>query len=96
MTKRGGVGAVGNVLPPPAAAGLSMTVNGRGAGGLPTGTAVVGVALAVAAVLGAAGLAASFETLTATPSHFGAPWDLSASSAVTEQGESSPIAELLA
>ena len=95
MTKRGGVGALGSVLPPPAAAGLCMTVNGGGAGGLPTGTAVVGVALAVAAVLGAAGLAASFETLTATPSHFGAPWDLSASDAVIEPGGSSPIAELL-
>ena len=83
-------------LPAPAAAGLSMSINGRGAGGLPTGTALAGVALAITAAVGAAGLTSSFDELITTPERFGAPWDVVAGAAVNEQGASSPIAELLA
>ena len=93
---QGSLHAVQTRLPPPAAAGLSMSINGRGAGGLPTGTAIAGVALAIIAAIAAVGVASSFDALTTTPARFGAPWHLSASAAVGEQGESSPVAELLA
>jgi hypothetical protein len=42
-----------------------------------TGTAVVSVALAVAALVAATGLTASLDELTTTPERFGATWDLS-------------------
>ena len=95
MSPRGGVRAV-RALPPPAGAGVSMAVNAGRTGGLPIGTALAGVALAIAAALAVVGLTASFDVLTTTPANFGAPWDLSASAAVTEQGDVSPIVDLLA
>lgn len=71
------VGARG-ALPPGAIAGLGMAVNGRREGrGIPIGTALAGVALAVGAVVAAAGITASLDALTETPERFGATWDVS-------------------
>jgi len=92
-SRRNGVRAVQAHLPAPAAAGLSMTLSGRGAGGLPTGTALAGVALAFATALGALGLTASLDTLTETSSHFGAPWDVSVSASFSDPSEGQRIIE---
>ncbi len=65
-------------LPPPGHAGIGMAVNGgRGGTGLPIGTAVIGVTLAVAAVVAALVVGASLHGLLATPSRYGARWDVS-------------------
>ena len=76
---RPGLRALQAHLPAPAAAGLSMSLSGRGAGGLPTGTALAGVVLTFGTALGAAGLTASLDGLVGTPANFGAPWDVSVS-----------------
>jgi ABC-type lipoprotein release transport system permease subunit len=69
---------VRGVLPPVAVAGLGMTVNGRRDGrGIPMGAALSGVALAVGAVVAAAGVSMSLDVLTRTPERFGASWDAS-------------------
>ena len=65
-------------LPPAAIAGLGMTAHGRRDGrGIPIGTALAGVALAVGAVVAAAGITASLDALTQTPERYGATWDVS-------------------
>ena len=92
---RAGLGAVRSHLPAPAMAGVSMSVNGRGAGGLPTGTALGGIALAVGTALTAIGLTASLDALAGTPEQFGAPWDLSASTAIGNPDELRAVAELI-
>ena len=69
---------VRGALPPGAVAGLGMAVNGRRDGrGIPIGTALAGVALAVGAVVAAAGVTSSLDVLTGTPERFGATWDVS-------------------
>jgi len=68
-----------------------MSVSGRGAGGLPTGTALAGVALAFTTALAAVGLSASLDTLIYTPSYFGAPWDVSVSASFTDPTEATRI-----
>ncbi len=93
--RRPGLGAVQTHLPAPAVAGMSMSVTGRGAGGLPTGTALAGVALAVSTALAAVGLTASLDSLAGSSEQFGAPWDLSASSAVGNPNELGAIADVL-
>lgn len=77
-------------LPSAAIAGLGMTVGGRRDGrGLPLGTAVAGLAVAVASVVAATGLTTSLDRLTGTPERFGAPWDISvaANGLYTASGE---------
>ena len=65
-------------LPPPGLAGIGMAVNGgRGGTGLPIGTAVIGVALAVAALVAALVVGASLHGLLATPARYGVRWDAS-------------------
>ncbi|MGI9031227.1 MAG: FtsX-like permease family protein, partial [Ilumatobacteraceae bacterium] len=94
-TRRTGLGAVQSHLPAPAMAGVSMSVSGGGAGGLPTGTALGGVALAVATALTAIGLTASLDALAGSPEQFGAPWDLSASAAIGNPDELPAVAEVI-
>lgn len=63
-------------LPPVVAAGVRMArVPLRGAG-LPIGTAVAGMSLAVGIVAAAFGLTSSLDALQSTPAHYGAPWDV--------------------
>ena len=95
ISTRNGLGAVRAVLPPPAAAGLSMSLRGRGGGNLPIGAAIVGVALAFAAALGAVGLTASFDSFTSESANFGAPWDLSAGAAINAQSGASDLVDLI-
>ena len=77
------------------AAGVEMAVNGGRAGtGLPVGTALIGVGLAAAALVGAAGLVASLDHLVATPTSFGATWDRSISS--FQSGEPEGARDVLA
>ncbi|MGH9271709.1 MAG: hypothetical protein ACRDZ2_10600, partial [Ilumatobacteraceae bacterium] len=82
----GHVGRTGSGLrrhvPPPAATGLSMTFSGRRAGGLSTGTALTGLALAVTTGIVAVILSASLEHLLATPRQFGVPWEVSLSTPI--------------
>lgn len=72
-----GRGAAATRLPPAVGVGVRLGVSGRRGVGLPTGTAVAGVALAAAATVAALGLTASFDSLRSHPDRFGAPWDLS-------------------
>ena len=95
VARRSALGAVEGYLPAPAVAGLSMSFSGRGAGGLPTGTAFAGVALAFTMAIGAVGLTASLDALTATPARFGVLWDFSASTAIGDQRERSTISRFL-
>jgi ABC-type lipoprotein release transport system permease subunit len=68
----------GGGLPPPGRAGIGMAVNGgRGGTGLPIGTAVIGVTLAVAALVAALVVRASLHGLVTTPARYGARWDVS-------------------
>ena len=68
----------GALLPPSGLAGVDMAVNGgRGSTGLGVGMAVTGLALAAAVVVAAVALGASLHGLVATPSRYGAPWDVS-------------------
>ena len=94
ISRRSGIGVVPAHLPASATAGLSMSFSRRGAGGLPVGAALAGVALAFTTALAAVGLTASLDSLTSTSAHFGAPWDLSAGSAVGSDA-SSDLVELL-
>ena len=74
-------------LPPPAAVGTRMTFGrGPGASGW-IGTALMSVALAVAALVAATGLTASLDQLTSTPASYGAPWDFSMSGLVSAPDE---------
>ncbi len=67
---------------PPAATGLSMTFSGRGAGGLPTGMALTGLALAVTTGIVAVVLSVSLDSLLSTPRQFGVPWEVSLSTPI--------------
>ena len=95
ISTRNGLGAVRAVLPPPAAAGLSVSFRGHGGGNLPIGAAVVGVSLAFAAALGAVALTASFDSFTSESANFGAPWDLSAGAAINAQSGTSDLVDLI-
>jgi len=95
FARRTTFGGVRAHLPPSAAAGLSMTVNGRGAAGLPTGTALAGITLALITALAAVGLTSSLDDLTATAARFGAPWDVSASAAVQQRGDATALRALV-
>lgn len=65
---------------PEAVAGLRMIVrSGRDGRSLPIGTALTGVAFAVAAVVAAGSLTASLDALTGSPDRFGASWDVTVS-----------------
>jgi ABC-type lipoprotein release transport system permease subunit len=79
---------------PPLTAGLGLAVNGGRAGaGVPVGTAIVGVALAVGVIVASAGLVASLTELVDVPSRFGATWDLSIGS--LQQGEPEGVRDRL-
>jgi hypothetical protein len=65
-------------VPPTIAAGLDMgRRSGTRARGLPLGTAVTSVALAIGTLAAGVGLRASLDDLFDHPDRFGAPWDLS-------------------
>ncbi len=78
--------------PPSINAGLDLAWR-RASGGLPLGTAVLGVALALGVLVAAIGLRASLEDLQATPARFGAPWDLSVIGSL--EGQESAIGEAI-
>ena len=79
---------------PSLTAGLGLAMNGGRAGaGLPVGTAITGVALAVAVLVVSAGLVASLTRLVEVPSRFGATWDVSISS--LQQGEREGVRDRL-
>ncbi|MGQ0432544.1 MAG: FtsX-like permease family protein [Microthrixaceae bacterium] len=63
-------------LPPVVAAGVHMARPARRGPGLPMGTAVTGVALAVGILAAAGGLTSSLDALRSTPARYGAPWDV--------------------
>ena len=79
---RAGSPALRRHVTPPAATGLSMTFSGRGAGGLPTGMALTGLALAVTTGIIALTLSSSLDGLLSTPRQFGVPWDVSLSTPI--------------
>jgi hypothetical protein len=73
-----------------------MTVSGRGAGGLPTGTALAGLGLAFLTAVSAVVLWSSFDELLSTPARFGAPWDVSVSRPLNAPEQAEQIAGELA
>lgn len=93
--RRGYLGVLPAHLSPPAAAGLSLSLSRRGAGGLPTGAAIAGVALATATAIAAVGLTASLDDLTNNSARFGALWDLSVSTTIDEDGELAAVLEVV-
>ena len=71
-------GRLSTVLPPAAAAGLSMTRSTRfDQRSGPLGSAFVTVAIAMAGLAAAFGLVASVDGLSTQPARYGAPWDVS-------------------